>query len=566
MRAWLGRLRAVLASMLADSVDIAGPFMVTGAALGAVAFPLFYLIWTRVFPQPYENLPLRLLGSALCVAVLLRERWPTRLARWFPLFWQFTVFYGLAFLLPFLALQNGLNEVWVLSTIAATFLLTFFVEWRSAIGLFVAGAALAWGVHAAVTPEPVSQWDHLQHLVIFAFPLTFGSIVNHKLFSYRRLQSEFEKRLRHITIENARRMQEQNQLLSRFLNNTIVTRLRQSQRQHGLSRALDMITQQERRFCGIMQADVRNFTKMFGHDSEMEVARLIHRCFSEITEIGQDLAVIKPIGDCIFVYSDSEHSRRTAAVNVIALAVFFVNAVQRVNRMLAARGHTPLNFGVSVHAGEAIYGNLASETLIDPTVIGINVNLTARMEELTKVPAVQALTGTNAVILSPEAVEYASAFFGRDLLVPVPLDELNVRVRDFPDLKLVYALSSEAAEAHFDLALEHIEAHRPRAPAPSARPELDEQGELPFYYELQGMGPDASWIVFIDVGGLPARSVQQYAAQHLADLAWRIDHANGQWLIVSTEAYAGEMDEVDLELRARRIVDDLGEWARLASS
>jgi class 3 adenylate cyclase len=469
--------------------------------------------------------------------------------------------YSVPFLFSYLALKNDMNQVWLLSTIAGAFVLTFFVEWRSAIVLFALGSALAWLAYQASDEQPVHIGFYLQHLVIFMFPLVFGGIINHKLQQYRQAQSAFDKRLRHITNENARTMHEQNMLLGRFLSNTIVTRLWQSQRNHGLDHAIAAITRQEKRFCGIMQADVRNFTKMFGYESEIEIAQLIRSCYTEITEIGQDLAVIKPIGDCIFMYSDDLTGAQNAVLNILALGVFFVDSVERVNRLLVAQGVPTLNFGVAVHAGEAIYGNLASDTLIDPTIIGIHVNMTARLEELTKVPAINALIGDNAIIMSEEIVEYGRNFLPRDALLPIDLEALGVRVRDFDDVKWVYALSCETARAYYGRAMEHIESQRLRLPDPAGHMEVSAYRGVPYYYEMQGAGAGTSWTMMIDVAGLPTRVVQHYAALSLKDLDFKINNSDGRWLVVSTGSRPGEFDETEVEFRIFRIIEGLQQGA-----
>ena len=69
------------------------------AILGAVLFPTYYVIWVYVFPQPYENLPLRLIGSAGCLFLALRSYWPRSIWRYELLFWYVTAGRGRALVL-----------------------------------------------------------------------------------------------------------------------------------------------------------------------------------------------------------------------------------------------------------------------------------------------------------------------------------------------------------------------------------------------------------------------------------------------------------------------------------
>ena len=548
-----------LGRLFGRSTRFAEPYIVTAALIGIFGNPIFYLVWHDLIPQPYESLPLRLAASALFIPLALLPSWPASWRPWLPWLWHGAILFAVPYLFTYLTLMNGYSQPWVLTMIAGTFLLTFFMHWAVAAILFIAGAGSAYaafvlGGHAASGDVALRG----EVVVVVVFTLVAGGAMNMRLLKAREAEASMVRRLRTLAGQNAALMRERNELLGHFLNNTVIERLRRFEERHGLDEALTRMTRQERRYCALMQADIRSFSKMFGADNELEVAQLVAQCFSEITSIGQDLAVLKPVGDCIFLYSDVDQAREEAVFNVLSLACVFVQSVERVNETLAGGKAPPLNFGIAVHAGEVVYGNLASETLIDPTVIGANVNLTARLEELNKSPAVHERIGSNGVILSEAFVwQLRKARIAVPGLVALELDKLGITVRDFPMVTRVWGLPRQAALDFAPLARERIRSARVSRIPGLRHAERQRHRNVEYYHEMSGSGPNLVWSIFVNVSHWQPQRVQAVVQQHLPHLKFTLSEGDERWLALSSENEPGEHDETDVEAWIVSLIDHL---------
>lgn len=150
-------------------------------AIAAVAFPLYYYIWHDLFPQPYENLPLRIFGCALFLALLLVEHWPAWARRLRPYYWYFTFLYSLPFFFTFMMLKNGESDVWVQSTLVAVFVMILVLDWVTLIVQFVVGTALAWLAYSLTTTVPLAGFGHLEYLPIILFAIVLGAASNYSM-------------------------------------------------------------------------------------------------------------------------------------------------------------------------------------------------------------------------------------------------------------------------------------------------------------------------------------------------------------------------------------------------
>ncbi len=147
--------------------------------VAVIGFPLYYFIWHDAFPQPYENLPLRLLGSALFVPVMLTKYWPERLRRYLPLYWSLATFYALPFFFTFMLLKNNGSVPWLLSALTAVFLMVLLMDWISLFIQFIGGVGCAWLAFRLSGPSVDSVFLNLDYLPVYLFVLVLGAVANY---------------------------------------------------------------------------------------------------------------------------------------------------------------------------------------------------------------------------------------------------------------------------------------------------------------------------------------------------------------------------------------------------
>src|SRR3984893_5955159 len=113
------------------------------ALIGVFGFPIFYVVWAYVLPQPYESISLRAIGAGLCLLLALAPWWPPTLRRYVVPFSYFTFLYCLPFFFTLMLLLNHSNAAWQMSTLAALIYVVLLYDLVNSIVVFVLGSAAA---------------------------------------------------------------------------------------------------------------------------------------------------------------------------------------------------------------------------------------------------------------------------------------------------------------------------------------------------------------------------------------------------------------------------------------
>jgi two-component system CAI-1 autoinducer sensor kinase/phosphatase CqsS len=142
------------------------------AVIGVLGFPIFYLVWTYVLPQPYESVLLRGIGTGLCLALALSPWWPAAWRGYTVPFSYFTFVYCLPFFFTLMLLLNNSSNTWEMSTLAALIYVVLLYDLINAIVVLVIGSLAAIAAYLLLTsgaPIPHGYWTTLP---ILTFALT----------------------------------------------------------------------------------------------------------------------------------------------------------------------------------------------------------------------------------------------------------------------------------------------------------------------------------------------------------------------------------------------------------
>lgn len=134
----------------------------------------------------------------------------------------------------------------------------------------------------------------------------------------------------------------------------------------------------------IMICDLRDFTKISDNWPRDDVIDLLNDYFDAMSEpiAKHGGEILKFIGDGLLAIFPL--SQPNACANLLHAVTEARQAMAALNARNSATSRAPLNYGIGVHVGDVMYGNIGSMSRLDFTVIGPAVNMASRLEALTK--------------------------------------------------------------------------------------------------------------------------------------------------------------------------------------
>ncbi len=141
----------------------------------------------------------------------------------------------------------------------------------------------------------------------------------------------------------------------------------------------------ERRVVSIMFSDLRRSTQLSEQMDAVDFIRMLNHYLGEMIEIinAWQGNILEFVGDAIVVVFGAPRKNSYSARDAAACAVAMQRRMSAVNDWNREQGYPDLAMGIGLHIGEAILGNIGSETRMKYDMIGRNVNLASRVQGYT---------------------------------------------------------------------------------------------------------------------------------------------------------------------------------------
>lgn len=209
---------------------------------------------------------------------------------------------------------------------------------------------------------------------------------------------------------------------ARYVSDSVAERILKEEKDIDLRGELREVT--------ILFLDIRGFTALVELLSPQEVVSLLNDYFEIIIDIifRYEGTINKFIGDSILAIYGAPQQVERPELRAVLTAAEIQRAVGEFNWRRMQAGKPVANFGIGIHAGEAIAGNIGSARRMEYTVIGRSVNLAQRIQASShegQILISESVRKSVEDLVSTQALE---PVFLKGILEPIELFEVtNVR-------------------------------------------------------------------------------------------------------------------------------------------
>jgi len=153
----------------------------------------------------------------------------------------------------------------------------------------------------------------------------------------------------------------------------------------------------EERNITIMFADIRGFTSLSERLSPQQLVSQLNEYLTQISSVIEVEGGIidKYIGDAVMALFGAPKAHDDDPARAVRASLAMGRALNKLNRKFIERDLPTLGIGIGINTATVVTGNMGSETRLNYTAIGDGVNLTARIEGLTRVYEVPVIVCEN---------------------------------------------------------------------------------------------------------------------------------------------------------------------------
>ena len=212
-----------------------------------------------------------------------------------------------------------------------------------------------------------SLWSFAQYQFFFSplFPV-LSTGVNFSLLSFLKfLRTDQQKRFLR-------------QAFSKYVSKSVADRIVESPELLSL--------EGEEKEVSILFSDIRGFTSLSERLTPAQITSLLQSFLTPMTKVIVDNqgTLDKFIGDAVMAFWNAPLDVKDHRKHAVTAGLAMLDALKVLNRTFQADYGLTLKIGIGLHAGTVSVGNMGTEDLFDYTIIGDSVNLTSRLEGLTK--------------------------------------------------------------------------------------------------------------------------------------------------------------------------------------
>lgn len=244
---------------------------------------------------------------------------------------------------------------------------------------------LAWlGVLLSILVWVLNSFNWIHSYWVGAYIFQLGTAIQVLLFSFaladriNLMRVERESALK-LQLAHSKRLVSMAQMFEKFVPKQFLRRLARE----GIENI--QLGKAEEDEISVLFADIRGFTSLSETLSPQELLNFLNACFTRLDKVihEHDGFIDKFMGDGVMALFEQNQNEQ-AARNAVLAAIDMQGAVATYNEHRASSGYKPIAIGIGINTGPVIFGTVGSSERMDSTVLGDNVNVAARLQELTK--------------------------------------------------------------------------------------------------------------------------------------------------------------------------------------